>query len=183
MAEVLAQFTDVLETSDGERFVAQACGAEMADGRWEAWIEFIPGAGGAPLRTPRETTQPNRTDAAYWASGLTAIYLEGALDRALNPLVRRVPVPVEPAFDGPAPVVTETVRVGTTDAVLDPFSVYEKGETLLRKELGALSGWHLVNILVAYELTDEPASTLNQLPKAHLIERIVQGVRARLPIR
>ena len=180
MAEVLSRFTDVLETSDGRRYVAQACGAEMVDGRWEAWVEFIPDIGEEPLRTPRETTQPNRMHAAYWASGLTAIYLEGALERALSPQVRRVPVLVEPAFDGPAPVFTETVPVATTDAVLDPFSVYEKGEALLRKELGALSAWHLVNIIAAYRLTDEPASTLNQLPATHLIERIVAGVRARM---
>jgi hypothetical protein len=183
MAEVLTRFIDVLETSDGSRYVAQACGAEMADGRWEAWIEFIPGVGGDPLRTPRETTQPNRTDAAYWASGLTAIYLEGALERALNPLVRRIPIPAEPAFDGPAPVRTGTVPVATTEAVLDPFSVYEKGETILRKELGALSAWHLVNIVVAYRLSNESASALNQWPVVNLIDRIVEGVRNRTLVR
>ena len=183
MAEVLAQFTDVLLTTGGERFTAQASGAEMADGRWEAWIEFIPVGGGDPVRTPRETTQPNRADTVYWASGLTAIYLEGALNRALNPPVRRVPVVAEPAFETPAPVLTEAVSVSGTEAVLDPFSVYEKGETLLRKELGALSGWHLVNILVAYGLSEEPASILNVLPQAQLIDRIVQGVKSRTLVR
>ena len=38
--------------------------------------------------------------------------------------------------------------------MLNPFSVYEKGEPLLRKQLGALSAWHLVNIVLAYELSD-----------------------------
>jgi hypothetical protein len=177
MAEVLAQFSNVLATRDGERFEAQACGAEMPDGLWEGWIEFIPQFGGEPIRTQRETTQPNRADAVYWASGLTAIYLEGALDRALNPPVRRMPVPAAPAFAHPAPTLTEPVPAGGVDAVLDPFSVYEKGETILRKELGALSAWHLVNILRAYDLTEEPPSTLNVLPQAYLIDRIVEGVR------
>jgi len=185
MAEVLTQFTDVLATTDGERFTAQACGAATADGRWEAWIEFIPIDGGQPVRTPRETTQPNRADTAYWASGITAIYLEGALARALNPPVRRVPVPAEPAFDTPAPVVTEPVSVPIpmSEGVLDPFSVYEKGETILRQELGALSGWHLVNILVAYRLTSDGPSTLNVLPHAVLIDRIVEGVKSRMLVR
>ena len=41
---------------------------------------------GAAVRSGRETTQPNRQDTAYWATGLTPVYLEGALGRALNPL-------------------------------------------------------------------------------------------------
>jgi hypothetical protein len=36
------------------------------------------------MRTPRETEQPNREDLAYWATGLTQVYLEGALTRALT---------------------------------------------------------------------------------------------------
>jgi hypothetical protein len=56
----------------------------MRDGVWEAWLEFNPLGGGSPLVTSRETTQPNRTDTEYWATGLTIIYLEGALQRALH---------------------------------------------------------------------------------------------------
>jgi len=74
------------------------------------------------------------------------------------------------AFNAPAPRV---------DAILNPFSVFEKGETILRKELGALAAWHLVNITVAYQLSDEPLSVLNALPAAPLIEMIVAGVRSR----
>ena len=35
----------------------------------------LPCAGGQPLRSPRETTQPKLSDAPYWATGQTAIYL------------------------------------------------------------------------------------------------------------
>jgi hypothetical protein len=179
MAEVLAQFADSVADDTGRRYRAQACGTPMPDGLWEAWIEFEPLDGGAPVRSPRETTQPNLKDAAYWASGLTAIYLEGALTRALNPLVRRVPTASEPIFDGPAS--TQTVPVphpmATGDAVLDPFSVFEKGEVLLRKELGALSPWHLVNIIRAYRLSPAPTDVLNRLPGVALADIIVEGVR------
>ena len=145
MAEVLVQFSEPLSTSDGSSYLAQACAAPNAGGLWEGWIEFIPSKGGRALRSSRETTQPNKTDAAYWASGLTTVYLEGALARALNPPVRRtVPAP-QASFDGPAPRV---------EAILDPFSVFEKGETLLRKELGALATWHLVNIILSYQLSE-----------------------------
>ena len=185
MAEVLTQFADPVAGPDGHAYRAQACGGPMPDGVWEGWIEFAPVRGGTPFRSPRETTQPNRKDAVYWATGLTAIYLEGALDRALNPIVRRTPVAAEPLFDGPAPDITIPVeRSGpVADAVLDPFSVFEKGEVLLRKELGALSSWHLVNIVRAYQLSAEPLDVLNRLPAAALIDIIVEGVRADTPTR
>ncbi len=178
MAEVLAQFADSISDETGRRYRAQACGAPMTDGLWEAWIEFAPIDGGPPVRSPRETTQPNLRNIAYWASGLTAIYLEGALRRALNPPIRRVPAVAEPLFDGPAAdVMVSTPRPFGADAVLDPFSVFEKGEVLLRKELGALSAWHLVNIIRAYRLSDEPIDVLNRLPGIALADIIVEGVR------
>jgi hypothetical protein len=58
-------------------------------------------------------------------------------------------------------------------------SVYQKGEGLLRQELKALSAWHLVNIILAYRLSPEPADALNRMPASALIERIVAGVRER----
>jgi hypothetical protein len=84
MREVFVQFAEPLLV-DRTQYRAQACGASMNDGLWEGWIEFIPLDGGALLRTGRETTQPNRTDTLYWATGLSPTYLEGALERALSP--------------------------------------------------------------------------------------------------
>ena len=180
MAEVLAQFPDPLRMQDGSTYVAQACGAPNQQGLWEGWIEFVPVNGGQPLRSSRETTQPNRIDAEYWANGLTMVYLEGALDRALNPPVRKVVTPPRAMFGEPSKAVkVTTLPNATQDAILDPFSVYEKGEKLLRQELSALAAWHLVNIVRAYELTDEPAAVLNALPAARLVEVIVRGVRSR----
>jgi hypothetical protein len=110
---------------------------------------------------------------------LTAIYLEGALRRTLNPPV--VPAPIEvdrPAFEGPASIRREPSRVPTRDAVLDPFAVYEKeGEEPLRRRLAALSEWHLVNIVEAYGLTRDSTTSLNRLTAPALIDRIVAGVR------
>src|SRR5436190_10458436 len=84
MAEILVMLPDVLAAEDGQTYVARAVGAETPLRQWEAWIEFVPLDGGASATSPRETTQPNRVAAVYWASGLTAIYLEGALARALG---------------------------------------------------------------------------------------------------
>jgi len=62
-------------------------------------------------------------------------------------------------------------------SVLNPFSVYEKGEALLRSQLSALSAWHLVNIAIEYELSDEPVERLNRLAAPALVELIVQATR------
>ena len=107
MAEVLIEFVNDLRTDDGTPYEARACGRERDDGLWEGWIEFVPKDGKSePLRTGRETTQPNEADIRYWASGLTGTYLEGALDRAqrqAKPAPRRDEVTASPAFDEPAP--------------------------------------------------------------------------------
>jgi hypothetical protein len=185
MAEVLAEFSEPIVTAKGIAYRAQAVGAPVNGGLWEGWIEFIPIGDGSPLRTPRETTQPNHRDAVYWATGLTSVYLEGALERALNPLVREARPAATPLFDEPAPSPAgpNGAYEATAEAILDPFSVYEKGEALLRQELQALEAWHLVNIIIAYRLSDEPISVLNRLPASSLVHTIVGAVRARSAVR
>ncbi len=112
----------------------------------------------------------------YWAGGLTAIYLEGALERALHPPTRpRAAVPPRPAFDGPAP--DSFAEPPVVDSILNPFSVYRKGEALLRRQLTAFSVWHLVNIVLDHRLSDLPAATLNEMSSGELIELIVTTVR------
>jgi hypothetical protein len=177
VAEVLVQFTEPVIAEDETVYMARACGSEMPDGLWQGWIEFLPIGEGEPIRSGRETTQPNRGDLYYWATGLTAVYLEGALVRALKPAVR-APEPVipPPVFDTPAG--EDVTPVPAHEAVLNPFSVYRKGESLLRRQLAAFSEWHLVNIIGAYELSDLGEDQLNQMTAAELIELIVSNVRA-----
>jgi len=179
MAEVLFEYQPLFTGPEGRVYRARACGGEMNGGLWEGWIEFVPVAGGTALRSRRETTQPNRTDALYWATGLSGVYLEGAFNRALNPLVVVAPsAPEPPAYEEPArPYEIEIpVRI-KGQAILDPFSVFDKGENLLRRELGALSPWHLVNIVEAYELSDEDPAVLGRLARPTLVELIVSAVR------
>jgi hypothetical protein len=83
MAEILVRYRLPVRNSDRLQYEARAYGAAIDQVLWEGWIEFVPIGGGRTLRTPRETTQPNRVDTAYWATGLTGVYLEGALIRAI----------------------------------------------------------------------------------------------------
>lgn len=84
MAEVLVQFTTPVKSEDGVLYMPRAWGGIADDGLWNGWIEFTAEDTGKMVRSARETTQPNRDDVLYWAEGLTAVYLEGALKRALG---------------------------------------------------------------------------------------------------
>lgn len=181
MAEVVHQF-DARVVLDGRPYIAQVVG--RPDGNiWEGWIEFAAEDGSDALRTPRETTQPDRDALIYWATGVSGTYLEGALQRALNPQPRRrppAPMP-QPFFAAPAPPpggdLVAADLVAADRAVLDPFSVGAKGERLLRQELRALRGWHLRNIVRAYGLAAADID-LEALGEPDLIELIVAAVRA-----
>ena len=178
MAEAFVTFNDTFVGDNGISYRARACGRELDDGRWEGWIEFEALDGSRVVRTQRETTQPNRTDTAYWATGLTPVYLEGALDRALHPGQIPPPaVPEPPAFDRPAPAGGDPAP-SRAESVLNPFSVYRKGEILLRNQLSALAGWHLVNIIEDYALSNMTRGDLERMSSPQLIELILARVRA-----
>ncbi|MGH7481508.1 MAG: hypothetical protein ACRELV_05090 [Longimicrobiales bacterium] len=106
MAEVLVRFDADVASADDTTWIARACGREGRSGLWEGWLEFEPKDDGQPVQTERETTQPNRDDLLYWASHLTAAYLESALRRAVEPrrpAARSTPeVEARPFFGGPA---------------------------------------------------------------------------------
>src|SRR3954463_13178508 len=138
MAETLLEYQQPVMAPDGTTYRARACGSPMTGNGWQGWIEFIPRDGGDPVRTGRETTQPNRVDTEYWATGLMQVYLEGALRRALQtPVGVNAPYVQASVFPGPAPRPAPVMK--TVESVLNPFSVYEKGEGLLRKQLGVLA--------------------------------------------
>ena len=175
--DYVLELSATLADETGEHYHARACGARRDDGLWDGWIEFHHHDGKTIVRTERETTQPNLTDLEYWATGLTPVYLDGALKRALRPAAVHVASRHAPEFDGPkSNGHVEVEPALEVDAVLDPFSVYEKGEVLLRRELMALAPWHLVNIIEAYRLSDKSPAALNRLPAAALVDTIVSGV-------
>ena len=83
MAELLHEFSARIKDRDSVRYVAQAWGRRMEDGRWEGWLVFLPVDRGFARRTARETTQSNLDALAYWVTGLEPVYLEGAVDRSV----------------------------------------------------------------------------------------------------
>ena len=179
MAEVVHVFAEPV-VLNGEPYRAQVVG--RAEGHmWEGWIEFVSRDEANAVRTPRETTQPDRAALVYWATGLSPTYLEGAVNRAFEPPPRAVAgATPSPVFEAPAPPPDAAGDLLSADrAVLDPFSVGAKGETLLRQELGALRAWHLRNIVRGYRLAD--GVELETMSEPELIDVIVAAVRASQP--
>ena len=86
MADLVVPLVGSIEGADGLTYSARVSARQDEDGRWTGWLEFEPTGGGQKLRTPQETIQPDRDDLEYWATGLSATYLEGALRRAREAL-------------------------------------------------------------------------------------------------
>jgi hypothetical protein len=78
------QYSGTLVDPYGRRYVARVYGARRPDDLWDGWFVFFPLDGVQALATDRETTQNSFGALRYWASGITTIYLDGALERALT---------------------------------------------------------------------------------------------------
>ena len=76
------QYSGILVDPYGRRYVARVYGACRPDDLWDGWFVFFPLDGGRTLATDRETTQSTLAAVRYWASGITTVYLDGALERA-----------------------------------------------------------------------------------------------------
>jgi hypothetical protein len=185
MAHVVLVYNNSLLRVDDDRvYLAQACGRERDDGTWEGWLEFVPADDdSAILRSQRETTQPSLAALEYWATGITPVYLTGALERTLAPPPAvSVPRAATPSvYDAPAPAAVPPLEDAPAQKpVLNPFSAYTKGEDMLRRQLAALSARHLRAIVIGYDLADPADVELDALTEPELIDLIATAVRARL---
>jgi hypothetical protein len=99
MAKILVKFDAPIAAPGGKTYFAQAVGQEVDNGLWEGWLEFLGVEDGLDaFASDRETTQPNRGALEYWAQGLTMVYLEGSLNRAISlaePYRQRAPMNAE----------------------------------------------------------------------------------------
>jgi hypothetical protein len=81
-AVLIRELTQELEDSAGTLYIVRVFGRERIDGTWEGFLEFVAVGAAIVLQTGTETTQSNREDLVYWASGLNTGYLQGAFQRA-----------------------------------------------------------------------------------------------------
>ena len=171
MAEVLRTFDTPLHTGDGA-YRARVIGRHAADGMWEGWLEFVPESGPAtPIVTAVESRQPEREHLVYWASGLSTVYAEGALARALRPLTVRTRIVETPVSQAPA-----------RHPVLDPFDIGSRNLDILEQELGALDRPRLLDIVANWRLNSGGVD-LTELSDRQLVQLIVAAVESRLLVR
>jgi hypothetical protein len=81
----VTQYSRTLVDPYARRYVARVYGACRPDYLWDGWFVFFPLDSGRALATDRETTQ-NSLSAVRdrdWASGISTVDLDGALERAL----------------------------------------------------------------------------------------------------
>ena len=184
MAEVLVSFEHPVRDELGE-YHPRAVGRQAEDGMWEGWIEFTPIDGSTEvLVTSVESRQPEYEHLQYWATGLTPVFLEGALQRARRPVtvrVRSVEIP-NSAEPKPRDQVVSRVMPPGPEPVLDPFEIGGRSLDILRQELGALNRPRLLNIIAAYDL-NPGAEDVSWLSDRQLVQFIVTAVEAQLALR
>jgi hypothetical protein len=180
MAELLVSFEEPVSHATG-RYAARAVGRQGDDGMWEGWLEFEPlDTAGAIVVGPVETTQPEPEHVRYWATGLTPVFLQGALGRALNPLIVSVRAQEEAVSDAPAPRLQRVpVERPTADAILDPFEVGSRSLDILRQELTALNRPRLTNIIAAYDL-NPAGDDVDWMSDVQLIQFIVTATEVQM---
>jgi hypothetical protein len=82
MLALTHHFDEPVASASGT-YLARVYAGTIEGGRWGAWLIFFPVGGGTVVSTDRETTVPSMAALSTWAGGLTHVYLEGALQRAL----------------------------------------------------------------------------------------------------
>jgi len=83
MAVLLQEYSTQVIGPDGTIYDVRSYGDERLDGTWIGWLQFHPTDSTKPvLSTDQETSQPNRQSVEYWATGLEAVYFQGAFERA-----------------------------------------------------------------------------------------------------
>jgi hypothetical protein len=183
MSETLLTFSQPVSDGSGT-YVVRAVGRQAPDRMWEGWLEFLPvNREGDAIIGSVESRQPEHEHLVYWATGLTPIYLEGALHRARAPLNVRVRAEGPPLSDAPAAKLRRTATEHPRpEAVLDPFEIGARNLDLLRQELTALNRARLLNIIEAHDLN--PArEDIAWMSTTQLIHFIVVAVDTQLPQR
>jgi len=83
MLELIHEYPETLRVAAAS-YRPRAYAARSAEGVWEGYVLFVPVGGGRIVATDRETTQSTFDAVVHWAGTLSWVYLEGALQRALE---------------------------------------------------------------------------------------------------
>jgi hypothetical protein len=164
MPEIVAELDQRLVDADGREYFVNVAADQEADGRWAAWLEFVPLDDAEPLLTQPETYQSTLSDVSHWAGTLTDVFVEGAFTRAFPAASSAPPRAVATPIHPPTPL--------QPTPALDPFALLPLGKDTLRAQLRPLSRVELLTIIDAYEL-NPAALSLARLTTTQLVTFIV----------
>ena len=152
---------------DGRVFRPRLYGDPQTDGSWAGWVIFFPVPAGVAIAPPTpETIQRTLAALQAWSTGLTAVYLEGVLERALrlteqSPIAHLVEAEYQALDD--AARLESAAHIERTAAELDRVAAKvarAEAEQLRQERLdteGALAAWDEQAAKAAANLHEEAA--------------------------
>jgi hypothetical protein len=177
-SELIADLPYRVVDGAGQEFYVSVAGEPRDDGRWDAWLEYVPLDDAPPLLTPTETTQPNRAAIVRWADTLSDIYVEGAFERAGATAADVLPVRRASRRVADNAAATRAAR----EDLPDPFGLFEAGPATMRARLGALPRSTLLDVIAAFDL-NPAGKRLGWLSQHQLVTFIVTAVDAQTAAR
>jgi hypothetical protein len=169
MSELIADLDYRVVDQRGREYFVNVAAEPGVDGRWEAWLEFVPLDDAEPLLTGTETHQASRADVAHWATTLMETFIDGAFARAS--------AAGEPGRTRRAATLVYPDVTLDTRGVLDPFALLPLRTDVLRAQLRPLTRMELLAIIAVNDLNPAQLS-LARLSHAQLVTFIVTATDA-----
>ena len=172
MSELIADLPYRVIADDEEYYVSVGAQPRL-DGRWEAWLEYVPVDESDPLLTPIETTQQTRMDVVRWVETLTETYVQGGFSRAVSATADLLPGLRQriSVAEAAAEAALDAVRAD----VPDPFELYERGRPAMRLRLSTLPRATLSQIISEFGL-NPAGKSLSWLSRHQLVTFIITAV-------
>ena len=178
MSEVIADLPYRIVNARGDEYYVSVAGEPRADGRWEAWLEYVPTDESDALLTSTETTQATRGDVVRWAETLTETYVQGAFERAVTGGVEPA-LPRMVARLTRAEAAAEAAIAASRGELPDPFELYASGRPAMRARLSVLSRAALLEIITTFGL-NPAGKSLAWLSQLQLVTFIVTAVEVQV---
>ena len=177
MSELIADLPYRIIDADGDEYYISVAGEARPDGRWQAWLEYVPLDESNPLLTSTETTQNSRADVVRWADTLTETYVQGAFSRAVSAGAEVLPRLMErrSVAEAAAEAAIEAVR----GEVPDPFALYASGRPAMHARLSAMSRAMLLEIIATFGL-NPAGKSLSWLSRQQLVTFILTAVEVQV---
>ena len=173
MPEVVADLDYRIVDEIGREYYASVVAEETLDGRWEAWLEFVPLDNDLNVHvTGTETWQTDRASVAHWVSTLSEVYVQGAFARANTTSTRAAVLDRLSAS-------REVESAPGVDRPPDPFEIWKLGPEVLRASLSLMPRADLMAMIDDSGL-NPAGKDLSRLTDRQLVTFVMTAVEAQI---